>query len=166
MARIIGIWGIKPKIGENCILADDCTVEGNVVIGDACEIGSKSLISGVKGKIIIGNHVKISEHTKISAFLDYVTQIEDNVQISAQTTIQSSILKKNSIVGAKVLLSFAIVEENSKILDSQQITMATWSGNPAKFISTVNPINSEESTPFVSEIVRKTMNWNKNDQTE
>jgi carbonic anhydrase/acetyltransferase-like protein (isoleucine patch superfamily) len=166
MARITGMWGVNPQIGENCKLADDCQIIGDVQIGEGCEIGSKSVISGTNGKIIIGNRVRISDDTKITASLDYATIIEDNVYIAANVTIESSLIKKNSTVGTKCFLKFAIIHAASRVLESTQIIMATWGGNPAQFLTTGNPITTQEPGAFISEISRKSIDWQKKSQDD
>lgn len=38
MALIIPVRGFTPKMGEDCFLAENATVIGDVVMGDGCSI--------------------------------------------------------------------------------------------------------------------------------
>ena len=99
MVQITGMWGINPQIGDNCKLAEDCRIIGDVLFGEGCEIGSKTTISGTNGKIIIENRVKIVHETKILCTLGYATVIEDDVEINSLVNIESSIIIRNSFIG-------------------------------------------------------------------
>lgn len=59
MALIKTIRGFTPDIGENCYLADNATIIGDVVIGNECSIWFNVVIRGDVNSIRIGNKVNI-----------------------------------------------------------------------------------------------------------
>ena len=58
MALIKSVRGFTPKIGENCYLADNATIIGDVVIGKDCSIWFNAVLRGDVNAIRIGNRVK------------------------------------------------------------------------------------------------------------
>ena len=46
MALIKSVRGFTPKIGENCYLADNATIIGDVVIGKDCSIWFNAVLRG------------------------------------------------------------------------------------------------------------------------
>ena len=57
MALIKSVRGFTPKIGENCYLADNATIIGDVVIGKDCSIWFNAVLRGDVNAIRIGNRV-------------------------------------------------------------------------------------------------------------
>ena len=54
MALIKSVRGFTPKIGENCYLADNATIIGDVVIGKDCSIWFNAVLRGDVNAIRIG----------------------------------------------------------------------------------------------------------------
>ena len=61
MALIKSVRGFTPKIGENCYLADNATIIGDVVIGKDCSIWFNAVLRGDVNAIRIGNRVNIQD---------------------------------------------------------------------------------------------------------
>ena len=61
MALIIELKGIKPKFGENCFLAQNSTIIGDVVMGNDCSVWFNTVIRGDVNSIRIGNKVNVQD---------------------------------------------------------------------------------------------------------
>ena len=59
MALIKSVRGFDPQIGENCYLAENATIVGDVVMGEGCSIWFNAVLRGDVNSIRIGNHVNI-----------------------------------------------------------------------------------------------------------
>ena len=59
MALIKSVRGFTPEIGENCFLADNATIIGDVKIGNDCSIWFSTVLRGDVNSIRIGNGVNI-----------------------------------------------------------------------------------------------------------
>ncbi len=59
MALIKSVRGFTPEIGENCFLADNATIIGDVKIGNDCSIWFNTVLRGDVNSIRIGNGVNI-----------------------------------------------------------------------------------------------------------
>ena len=61
MALIKSVRGFTPEIGENCFLADNATIIGDVKIGNDCSIWFNTVLRGDVNSIRIGNGVNIQD---------------------------------------------------------------------------------------------------------
>ena len=57
MALIKSVRGFTPQIGENCYLAENATIIGDVVMGDDCSIWFNAVLRGDVNSIRIRNRV-------------------------------------------------------------------------------------------------------------
>ena len=61
MALIKSVRGFTPQIGENCYLADNATIIGDVIMGHDCSIWFNAVLRGDVNAIRIGNRVNIQD---------------------------------------------------------------------------------------------------------
>ena len=61
MALIKSVRGFTPEIGENCFLADNATIIGDVKMGRDCSIWFSTVLRGDVNSIRIGNGVNIQD---------------------------------------------------------------------------------------------------------
>lgn len=142
----------SPKIGENCFIAENATIIGDVIIGNNCSLWYNSVIRGDIKKIIIGNNVNIQDgtiiHTSSNASEVY---IGDNVTIGHNAIIHSAIIKNNVLIGmGSIILDNSVIEDNvivaagsivppSKHLESGYLYM----GIPVKKVKKINDETKE-----------------------
>ena len=72
MALIKSVRGFTPEIGENCFLADNATIIGDVKIGDDCSIWFCTVLRGDVNSIRIGNGVNIQDEKAMSDLMDTI----------------------------------------------------------------------------------------------
>ena len=68
MALIKSVRGFTPEIGENCFLADNATIIGDVKIGNDCSIWFCTVLRGDVNSIRIGNGVNIQAFKPLIKF--------------------------------------------------------------------------------------------------
>ena len=61
MALIKSVRGITPVIGNDCFLAENATIVGDVEMGDNCSIWFNVVLRGDVNSIRIGNKVNIQD---------------------------------------------------------------------------------------------------------
>ena len=61
MALIIPVRGFTPEIGNECFLAENATIIGDVVMGDGCSVWFNTVLRGDVNSIRIGNRVNIQD---------------------------------------------------------------------------------------------------------
>lgn len=148
MALIKPLRGFTPKIGENCFLAENATIIGNVEMGNDCSLWFSAVIRGDVHYIKIGNNVNIQDCAVIHATYEKSpTNIGNNVSIAHSAVVHGCTLHDYVLVGMNaVILDDAIVESNSIIAAGAVVTKGTvvksgsvYGGSPAKKIKEISP---------------------------
>ena len=148
MVMIIkSVNGKAPQIPEDCYVAENATIVGDVVFGEECSVWINAVVRGDVNSIRIGNKVNIQdgaclhctyEKTKVHIgnnvsighnALVHGCTIEDNVLIG-----MGAIVMDNVYVGANTIIAAgAVVLENTKC-ESGSI----YAGVPAKKVKDIS----------------------------
>ena len=144
MALIKSVRGFTPEIGENCFLADNATIIGDVKIGDDCSIWFCTVLRGDVNSIRIGNGVNIQDGTVLHTL--YEKSTIDNVTIHGATVKDYALIGMGStILDHAIVGEGAIVAAGSLVLSNTVIEPGSiWGGVPAKFIKKVDPEQAKE----------------------
>lgn len=148
MALILPVHGILPTFGENCYLADNATIVGDVVMGDDCSVWFQAVVRGDVHYIRMGNKVNIQDGAIIHCtYKKAPTTIGNNVSIGHRAIVHGCTLHDNVLVGmGAIVMDHAVVEENvligagavvleNSILESGHI----YAGVPAKKVKAISP---------------------------
>lgn len=153
MALIKSVRNFTPKIGDDCYLADNATIIGDVEIGNQCSIWFNTVLRGDVNSIRIGNRVNIQDGTVIHTLYEKsVVEIGDDVSIGHNVTLHGATVKDNALVGmGSTILDHAVVSEGAIVAAGALVLAHTvipphtlWGGVPAKFIKQVDPTQSKE----------------------
>lgn len=148
MAIIKELNGHTPKFGNNCFLADNAAIIGDVEMGDDCSIWFGAVLRGDVNSIRIGNKVNIQDNATIHAtYQKYPTHIGNNVSIAHNAVVHGCTIHDNVLIGmGAVVLDNAIVESNTIIAAGSVVTKGTvvesgwiYAGIPAKKIKEAGP---------------------------
>jgi carbonic anhydrase/acetyltransferase-like protein (isoleucine patch superfamily) len=83
MAIIKPVNGQYPQIPEDCYVAENATIVGDVSLGEACSVWFNAVIRGDVHYIKIGNKVNIQDGAVLHAtYLKSPTIIGNNVSLS------------------------------------------------------------------------------------
>lgn len=147
MALLKPIKGIHPKIGNNCFLADNATIIGDVVMGDDCSVWFNAVVRGDVTDIRIGNNVNIQDGVTIhGTYRKAAVEIGNNVSIAHNAVIHGCTIKDNVLIGmGSIIMDHAVIESNSIIAAGALIPKGTvvnsgsvYAGVPAKKIKSVD----------------------------
>ena len=153
MALIKSVRGFTPEIGENCFLADNATIIGDVKIGNDCSIWFSTVLRGDVNSIRIGNGVNIQDGSVLhTLYQKSVIEIGDHVSVGHNVTIHGATIKDYALVGmGSTILDHAIVGEGAIVAAGSLVLSNTviepgsiWGGVPAKFIKKVDPEQAKE----------------------
>lgn len=153
MALIKSVRGFTPAFGNNCFLADNATIIGDVVMGDDCSIWFNTVLRGDVNSIRIGNRVNIQDGTVLHTLYEKSTvEIGNDVSIGHNVTLHGACVHSNALIGmGSTLLDYAevgegaIVAAGALVLANTKIEPYTlWAGVPARFIKKVSPEQSKE----------------------
>lgn len=143
MPLIKSVKGIKPKWGDNCFIAENATLTGDVVMGNDCSVWFNAVVRGDVHYIRIGNNVNIQDGVIIHCtYQKAAVDIGNNVSIAHSAIIHGCTIKDNVLVGmGAILMDGVVVESNSVIAAGAVVSKNTvvksgsvWAGVPAKKI--------------------------------
>ena len=173
MALIKSVRGFTPEIGENCYLADNATIIGDVVMGRDCSIWFNAVLRGDVNSIRIGNGVNIQDGSVLHTLYQKSTiEIGDNVSVGHNVTIHGATVKDNALIGmGATLLDHVVVGEGAIVAANALVTSGTiiepgtlWGGVPAKFIKHVDPEQSRELNQRIARQYLMYASWYKEDE--
>lgn len=141
------INGKKPLFGNNCFIAENAVVVGEVLMGDNCSIWYNAVIRGDVHYIKIGNKVNIQDGAVIHAtYQKSPTNIGNNVSIGHNALVHGCTLHDNVLVGmGAIIMDDCIVESNSIIAAGAVLIKGThvpsgsiFAGVPAKKVKDIS----------------------------
>ena len=152
MAVILPVKNIKPIWGNDCFIAPNATLVGDVVLGDNCSVWFNAVIRGDVHYIKIGNNTNIQDGAVIHCSYQYApTTIGNNVSIGHNAIVHGCRLKDNVLIGmGSIVMDHAIVEEfvivgaGSVVLEKTICESGyLYAGTPAKQIKKLSPEQME-----------------------
>lgn len=94
MALIKSVRGFTPEFGENCFLADNAAIIGDVKMGRDCSIWFSTVLRGDVNSIRIGNGVNIQDGSVLHTLYEKSTiEIGDHVSVGHNVTIHGATIK-------------------------------------------------------------------------
>lgn len=160
MALVKSVREFTPKIGEDCYLAENATIIGDVIVGDNCSIWFNAVLRGDVNSIRIGNNVNIQDGAVLHTLYERsVVEIGDNVTVAHNAVIHGAKIQNNVLIGiGAIILDHAVIEENSIIAAGAVVLSNTvvksgsiYAGNPAKKIK---DISKEQSQGMIMRIAK------------
>jgi carbonic anhydrase/acetyltransferase-like protein (isoleucine patch superfamily) len=173
MALIKSVRGFTPKMGENCYLADNATVVGDVVMGDDCSIWFGAVLRGDVNSIRMGNRDNIQDNCTLhTTFNDSVVEIGDDVTIGHNAVIHGACIDNHALIGmGSVLLDHVVVGSNtivaagSVVLERSILEPGSlYAGIPAKRIKAVDPQRLESMIKRIATDYVTYAGWYKEEQ--
>lgn len=153
MALIISVRGFTPEIGENCFLAENATIIGDVIIGKDCSIWYNAVLRGDVNSIRIGDRVNVQDGTVIhTLYQKSVSVIGSDVSIGHNVVIHGANVKDGALIGmGAIILDHAVIGEGAIIAAGSVVLSGTtvepgsiYAGVPAKFVKKVDHKQSKE----------------------
>ena len=124
MALIKSVRGFSPDFGRNCYLADNCTVIGDVVMGDDCSVWFNAVIRGDVNSIRIGNRVNIQDNAVLHCTYGKTTiNIGDNVSIGHNVIVHGADIGDNVLVGMGAILMDDVVVGTNSIIGAGAVVL-------------------------------------------
>lgn len=148
MALILPVKNMLPKFGNNCFLAENATVVGEVTMGDDCSVWFNAVVRGDVNSITIGNKVNIQDNAVIHCtYQKAATVIGNNVSIGHTAIVHGCTIHDNVLVGmGAIVMDHAVVRENvligagSVVLENSVLESGfIYAGSPAKKIKELSP---------------------------
>jgi carbonic anhydrase/acetyltransferase-like protein (isoleucine patch superfamily) len=162
MALIKSCRGFKPKFGEDCYLAENSTIVGDVTCGDECSFWFNSVVRGDVNSIKLGNRVNVQDGAVIHCTYEKTrTIVGNNVSIGHNALVHGCTVEDNVLIGmGAIVMDNAHIPENviiaagAVVLEGSKLESGSiYAGVPAKKVKDL----SEEL--FKGEVQRIAQNY-------
>jgi carbonic anhydrase/acetyltransferase-like protein (isoleucine patch superfamily) len=113
MPLILPVKNISPAWGDDCFIAQNATIVGDVKMGNKCSVWFNAVIRGDVNFIRIGDNTNIQDGAVIHCtYLGASTTIGNNVSIGHNALVHGCILKDNVLIGmGAIVMDNAVIEE-------------------------------------------------------
>lgn len=147
MALIKPVNGITPEFGNNCYLAENATITGDVKMGDDCSIWFNAVLRGDVHYIKMGNKVNIQDGAIVHCtYKKSPTNIGNNVSVGHNAIVHGCTIKDNVLIGmGAIVMDDVVVESNTIIAAGAVVLKGTkveggciYAGVPAKKVKEIS----------------------------
>ena len=140
MAFIMEVNGKAPSWGNNCYLAENAVLAGDVTIGDDCSVWFGAVLRADVDAIRMGFRVNVQDCACIHQSQGSPVVIEDDVSIGHGAVVHACRLRRGALVGMNAtVLDGAEVGEEAIIAAGAVVLAGTkvgpceiWAGVPAR----------------------------------
>jgi len=148
MALILPVKNKLPVMGENCFIAENATIAGDVVMGSNCSVWFNAVIRGDVNSIKIGSRTNIQDGAVIHCTYEKApTLIGDKVSIGHRAIVHGCTVEDNALIGmGAIVMDHAVVEKNCIIAAGAVVLENTrcesgyiYAGIPAKKVKQLTP---------------------------
>ncbi|TVZ58605.1 carbonic anhydrase/acetyltransferase-like protein (isoleucine patch superfamily) [Flavobacteriaceae bacterium MAR_2010_105] len=147
MPIIKPVNGTSPSIPQNCFIAENATIVGDVTMGDQCSVWFNAVIRGDVHYIKMGDKVNVQDGAVIHAtYQKSPTNIGNNVSIGHNAIVHGCTIHDNVLIGmGSIVMDDCIVESNCIIAAGAVVTQNTkveagsiYAGVPAKKVKDIS----------------------------
>jgi len=148
MPLLLPVKGVFPKIGQNCYIAPNATVVGDVIMGDECSIWFNAVLRGDVNSIRIGNKVNIQDGAVVHCTYQKTKAIiGNNVSVGHNAIVHGCVIKDNVLIGMGAIVmdnaevgSNSIIAAGAVVLEVTKIEAGTiYAGVPARKVKDISP---------------------------
>jgi carbonic anhydrase/acetyltransferase-like protein (isoleucine patch superfamily) len=147
MALILPVNGISPSFGNDCFIAPNATIVGDVVMGDQCSVWFNAVVRGDVNSIILGNKVNIQDGVVIHCTFEKTkTILGNNVSVGHLAILHGCRIDDNVLVGMGAIVmdnvhvgSNSIIAAGAVVLENTIIEPGSiYAGVPAKKVKSIS----------------------------
>lgn len=168
MPYILPLKGFTPKLGENCFIAVNATIVGDVILGNDCSVWFNAVVRGDVNSIIIGDKVNIQDGVCIHCTFEKTkTIIGNNVSIGHNAIVHGCTIEENVLVGmGAIIMDNAYIEKNALIAAGAVVLEGTrveagsiYAGVPAKKVKSLAPETFKDMNERIANNYIKYASW-------
>jgi carbonic anhydrase/acetyltransferase-like protein (isoleucine patch superfamily) len=148
MPVILPVNGKSPAMGNNCFVAPNATIVGDVIMGDDCSVWFNAVVRGDVNSIRMGNKVNVQDGAVIHCTFEKTKAIIGNsVSIGHNAIVHGCTIDDNVLIGMGSIVmdnvhvgSNSIVAAGAVVLENTIIEPGSiYAGVPAKKVKEVSP---------------------------
>ena len=147
MKIIKAVKGNFPQIPEDCYVAENATIVGEVSMGKNCSVWFNAVIRGDVHFIKMGDKVNVQDGAVIHAtYQKSPTTIGNNVSIGHNAIVHGCTIQDNVLIGmGSIIMDDCVIESNSIVAAGAVVSKNTivesgtiYAGVPAKKIKDIS----------------------------
>ncbi len=147
MAVILHVDGVYPQFGENCFIAPNATIVGDVITGKDCSFWFNAVVRGDVNSIRMGDKVNVQDGAVIHCtFQKTKAIIGNNVSIGHNAIVHGCTVHDNVLIGmGAIVMDNAVVHSNTIIAAGAVVLEGTiceagsiYAGIPAKKVKAID----------------------------
>jgi carbonic anhydrase/acetyltransferase-like protein (isoleucine patch superfamily) len=147
MPLILPVEGVTPQFGENCFIAPNATIVGDVVAGEDCSFWFNSVVRGDVNSIRMGNKVNVQDGAVIHCtYQRSKTIIGNNVSIGHNAIVHGCTIHNDVLIGMGAIImdnaeigSNSIIAAGAVVLEGTKVEEGTiYAGVPAKRVKAIS----------------------------
>lgn len=175
MSLIIPCRNKTPKIGENCFVAPNATIIGDVEMGNDCSIWFNAVVRGDVNSIKIGNKVNIQDGAIVHCTYENLDAgqkgtkvvIGDNVSIGHNALVHGCTIEDNVLIGmGAIVMDNCYIEKNALIaagavvLENTRVEAGSiYAGVPAKKVKQLEEATFKNQNERIANNYVKYASW-------
>ena len=141
------VRGKSPQIPEDCFIAENATIVGDVILGEQCSVWFNAVLRGDVNYIKLGNKVNIQDGAVIHCtYKKYPTIMGNNVSVGHNAIVHGCTIHDNVLIGmGSIVMDNCVVHSNSIVAAGAVVTQNTviesgsiYAGIPAKKVKDIS----------------------------
>jgi carbonic anhydrase/acetyltransferase-like protein (isoleucine patch superfamily) len=147
MAIIKECRGVSPTFGDDCWIADNATIVGDVIFGNQCSIWFNAVVRGDVNSIRMGNKVNVQDGAVIHCTFEKTkVSVGDNVSIGHNAIVHGCTIEDNVLIGmGSIIMDNCYIEKNciiaagAVVLEGTRVeSQSIYAGIPARKVKTLS----------------------------
>lgn len=168
MALIKSCRGNTPLFGDNCWLAENATIVGDVRMGNDCSIWFNAVVRGDVNSIRMGNQVNVQDGAVIHCTFEKTkVNIGNNVSIGHNALLHGCEIGDDVLIGmGSIVMDNCVIESNciiaagAVLLEGTKVESWTiYAGVPAKKVKSLSPELFEGEVKRIAKNYVKYASW-------
>jgi carbonic anhydrase/acetyltransferase-like protein (isoleucine patch superfamily) len=148
MPLILPVEGKLPVFGEDCFVAENATLVGDVVCGNQCSFWFNSVVRGDVHYIRLGNRVNVQDGAVLHCtYQKHPLNIGDNVSIGHNALVHGCTIHPNVLIGMGAIVMDGVIVESNCIIAAGAVVLegtivksgSVYAGVPAKKVKDITP---------------------------
>ncbi len=148
MALIKACLDKYPNFGDDCWLAENATIVGDVTMGNQCSIWFNAVIRGDVNSITFGNKVNIQDGAVVHCtYQKTKVVLGNNVSVGHNALVHGCTVEDNVLIGMGAIVmdncyisSNCIIAAGAVLLEGTKVeSWSIYAGVPAKKVKTLSP---------------------------
>lgn len=148
MPLILPVEGKNPVFGNDCYIAENATIVGDVNCGSECSFWFNSVVRGDVHYIKLGNRVNVQDGAVLHCtYQKHPLEIGNNVSIGHNALVHGCTIHDNVLIGMGAIVMDGVVVESNCIIAAGAVVLegtqvpegSIFAGVPAKKVKSITP---------------------------